>query len=427
MFKHKVKIYIYIVGRYEAQSMGKCIWIINQYASHLETRHLELAKVFAHNGYSVVVITSSFHHGKREYMFSQPVKFIQRGENIDYIYLRSLPKYRSNGVKRVLNMLDFCRRFQLEQDHIASEIGYPDFIIASSAHPFVWELGYSCARRFKAKFIAEFRDIWPLSLVQVQGVSPSHPLVKLFSVIEKRAYRRADAIVSTMPYAWKHVCAVSGVDCGKIHWMPNGLNIKEIDHWDTEDTALPEDLSKYLVEHWCCVYEGSIAKCEHIDFLLDSFKYVKEPNIALAIVGDGGEKEALQAYADRLGLTNLRFFPEVSKPQVREVLLHAGCCVATVHNLPVYEYGISMNKLSDYLYSGKPTIFACGVDNMVKDARHYTLPYDQPELMARTIEEVYRLPKDKLEDLSLRGRQLIREQYDFDVIGQKYLDMMEGL
>lgn len=407
--------------------MGKCIWIINQYASHLETRHLELAKVFAQNGYTVAVITSSFHHGKREYLYSEPVELIQRVERVNYIYLHSAPEYKSNGVKRVLNMLDFCRRFHKEQDHIASEIGQPDFVIASSAHPFVWEQGYSCACRFKAKFIAEFRDIWPMSLVQVQGVNPSHPLVKLFFLIEKRAYSRADAIVSTMPFAWKHVCDVSGVERSKVHWMPNGLNTREVENWDCHPAELPDALAEYLAEHWCCVYEGSIAKCEHIDFLLDSFKYVKDPNIALAIVGDGGEKQALLAYADRLGLKNLRFFPEVSKPQVREVLRRAGCCVATVHNLPIYEYGISMNKLSDYLYSGKPTIFACGVDNMVKDAGHYTLPYDQPELMARTIEEVYSLPKDKREDLSLRGRRLVREQYDFEVIGRKYLDMLEGL
>ena len=407
--------------------MGKCIWIINQYASHLETRHLELAKVFARNGYTVAVITSSFHHGKREYLYSKPVERIQRGDQVSYIYLRSAPEYKSNGVKRVLNMLDFCRRFRREQSRIAGEVGRPDFVIASSAHPFVWELGYSCARRFKAKFIAEFRDIWPLSLVQVQGVSPGHPLVKLFAIIEKRAYRRADAVVPTMPYAWKHVCAVSGVERSKVHWMPNGLNIKEIDRWDTQETELPEELSQYLAEHWCCVYEGSIAKCEHIDFLLDSFKYVKEPNIALAIVGDGGEKEALQAYAGRLGLKNLRFFPEVSKRQVRALLLRAGCCVAASQTLPIYEYGLSMNKLSDYLYSGKPTIFAFGPDSVVKDAGHYSLPYGCPELMARTIEEVYRLPKDKLEDLSLRGRRLVREQYDFEVIGRKYLDMLEGL
>lgn len=51
--------------------MSKCIWIIHQYASHLETRHWELAKSFAGNGYRVAVITSSYHHGKRMYLFDE--------------------------------------------------------------------------------------------------------------------------------------------------------------------------------------------------------------------------------------------------------------------------------------------------------------------------------------------------------------------
>ena len=40
--------------------MNKTIWIVNQFASHLEERHLNLAANFAEKGYNVVVITTSF-------------------------------------------------------------------------------------------------------------------------------------------------------------------------------------------------------------------------------------------------------------------------------------------------------------------------------------------------------------------------------
>ena len=58
----------------------KTIWIINQYASHLETRHWELAKAFANQGYNVAVLTSSFHHGKREYIFDTKLEFVEKEE-----------------------------------------------------------------------------------------------------------------------------------------------------------------------------------------------------------------------------------------------------------------------------------------------------------------------------------------------------------
>lgn len=47
--------------------MNKTIWIVNQFASHLEERHLNLAANFAEKGYNVVVITTSFHHRRHVY------------------------------------------------------------------------------------------------------------------------------------------------------------------------------------------------------------------------------------------------------------------------------------------------------------------------------------------------------------------------
>ena len=405
----------------------KTIWIINQYASHLETRHLELAKVFSENGYRVVVFTSSFHHGKREYLFDESVHFSERSKNVFYVYLHSSPAYYGNGGQRVLNMLDFCRRFSAAEKSIAEKIGAPAFVIGSSAHPFVWESAYSCAKRYHAKFIAEFRDIWPLSLVEVQGVSPKHPFVKLLGIIEKRAYRRADLIVSTVEFAYKHVCKVSEVPKEKVCWMPNGINTAEIDVHLASGTEIPSELAEYLDQHWCCVYTGSIAQCEHVDYLVEAFCYVSNPEIKLAIIGDGGQKEEIQKQISAYGLTNVRIFPSVDKDQVHAVLSKAGCCLMAAPDLPIYQYGLSINKLNDYLYSGKPVIFAYNADNMVKSAGHFGIPYGDPKAMAEMIKEVHTLTPKKLAELRESGRMLIREQYDMRAIAFNYLSKLEGI
>jgi len=305
--------------------------------------------------------------------------------------------------------------------------GKPDFVIASSAPPTVWELGLHCAKKYGAKYIAEFRDIWPLSLVEVQGLSPKHPAVIFFGILEKRAYRKADAIVATMPYAHDHVVGVSGVSRDKIHWMPNGINTKEVDRMLEEAPPLPEELDRYLSENWCAVYTGSLAKCEHVDFLVECFKEIKKPDIRLAIVGEGGEKENIQQLIDAYELENVRIFDAVTREQVPSVLNKAGCCLATVEDLPIYKYGLSVNKLSEYLYSGKPTVFACGVMNIVKEAGHYALPYNNVFIAAETIEKIRKLSEEELEELGQRGKSIIREKYDFASIGRKYLDMMERL
>ncbi len=428
----KIEFFPYIFHRLDGiQQVGnynnKTIWIINQYASHLATRHEELSKSFAAHGYRVAVITSSFHHGRREYMYNEPITYKKLCNGVSYVYLHSGPSYQNNGVGRIFNMIDFCRLVRKYQNEIAEKIGIPVFVIASSAPPFVWEVGYTVARKFKAKYIAEFRDIWPMSLVDVQGLRPDHPLVKVLSIIEKRAYKHADAIVSTMPYAWQHVMEVADIPREKIHWMANGINVKEIDNDLQSSLKLPEDLESYLSEHWCCVYIGSIVKSECLDYLLKCFSGVQNTDIYFAVVGEGHEKERIQQLAKDLQIKRIKFFPAIDKHLIPKALQHASVAVAAHEDLPIYQFGLSMNKLNDYLVSGKPTIFACNAPNIVKEAGHFAIPMGDSVEFAKTIERVKNLSEKEIEQLRKRARQLIFDEYDYPNIGARYLRMMEAL
>ena len=405
----------------------KTIWIINQYASHLETRHWELAQSFSDQNYNVVVITSSFHHGLRKYLFDEPIVFRNRAEHVHYVYLHSGPSYQDNGIKRIINMIDFCRLFHRFRKVMAAKLGKPSYIIASSAPPFVWESGRSAAKLFHAKFIAEFRDIWPQSLVDVQGVSPKHPLVRLLSVIEKRTYKHSDAIVATMPYAWKHVIKVADVPREKIHWMPNGINMDQVDKWLHSDSIIPAALNDYLENHWCCVYVGSIVKSECLDHILKSFALVDDMSIYMAIIGNGHEKERIMALANKMGLKNVKFFPAIDKQLIPKVLSKARVCIAAHEDLPIYRYGLSMNKLNDYLASGTPTIFACNAHSVVDDAGHFVISINDERALAETIIKIRDLSDEEIKALQDSAVQVMRESYDYPAIGKKYIQMLEQL
>lgn len=407
--------------------MRKIIWIINQYASHLEARHLELAKVFSSKGYSVVVVTSSFHHGKQEYLFDEDIKVVERQNGLTYVYLHASPSYGTNGSKRVLNMLSFCRKCEHYKEQMTAIYGKPNFIIASSAPPFVWETGYKLSKRYKAKFIAEFRDIWPLSLVEVQEVSPSHPFVILLERIEKRAYLRADAIVSTMPHAWKHVLDVVGVKRERVHWMPNGINVAEAKADLHNDLCIPNDLDDYLDNHWCCVYIGSIVKSENVDFIIESFSKVDDTDVWMAIIGDGNEKERLIQRSKDLGIDRIKYFSSIDRHLIPKVLRKAKAAVGAGNNLPIYRFGVSVNKLNDYLLAGVPTIYFCTPDSVANEAGHFSFLPDNTEKMAETLSLIKKLSNEEIEKLKNNGRMIIEEQYDYQLIGENYIRMMESL
>lgn len=408
--------------------MEKTIWIINQYASHLTERHRNLAENFARRGYRTVVFTSSFHHGSHTYLFDEAVHIEEPATGVIYVYLHAGPEYGSNGGKRMVNMLDFCRRFRAAYPGIADTYGAPDFVIGSSAPPFMWELAHTAAKRYGAKMVAEFRDIWPMALVDVQGMRPDHPLVRYFGAMEKRAYARADAIVGTMPYAGRHVCGELGFPEEKFHWMPNGLNTALADRALTDpENALPPELDAYLSQRRCCIYVGSIVKSESIEYIVDAFLQVRNPEISLAIVGNGNLSELIEQKIAALGTDRIRHFPAITKAQIPLALEKAECCLAAHPETPIYSYGLSMNKLSDYLYAGKPVVFAFGWDSVVKDAGGYAVPYGDMQAMADAIEAVFALDETQRAALGAAGKTLIRERYDYRGIADRYLDMLERL
>ena len=408
----------------EVQVMNQTIWIINQYASHLKTRHESLAKVFSEHGFQVVVITSSFHHGQRAYLYREPIAYHTVCDGVTYVYLHSGPSYQNNGAGRIINMLDFCRLVWKYKGDIEWRTGMPGYVIASSAPPFVWEAGRAVARKFHAKFIAEFRDIWPLSLVEVQGISPRHPLIWLLGIIEKRAYRHADAIVSTMSDAWKHVVEVSGVPREKVHWMPNGINVREIDAWSENSDPLPSELEDYLSSHWCCIYIGSIVKSECLDYLVEAIGRMENEGVYLAIVGEGHEQGNIQELIDRAGYKNIKMFPFIERKLIQKALKRAQCCVAACKDVGIGRFGLSMYKLSDYLYSGVPTIFAYDLPSIVSQAGHFAVPFGDIDAFALAVRKVRGADDETLTILAEDARRIIKDQYDFTAIGEKYLKLI---
>ena len=71
-------------------------------------------------------------------------------------------------------------------------------------------------------------------------------------------------------------------------------------------------------------------------------------------------------------------------------------------------------------------MFACDVDNIVKEAGHYSIPMDE-ELFASTVIKIKKLTDRELEALNNRAKRMMEYNYDYSVIGEKYINMLEAL
>lgn len=407
--------------------MNKNIWLINHYAVKNKGRLPSLAKHFVEKGRRVCIILSSFDHFKREYLYDEEIKVVQNVDGVSYVYIHSKPAYTNNGAKRILNMLSFCWVVMRNLKEIVKQVGKPDYVIASSVHPFVWEIGSKIAKKYKGKFIAEVRDIWPLSLVEVAHVSKNNLFVRLLGVVERRAYMRSDVIVTSMPFAYKHICNNFPVRREKVHWLPNGIDVKQYKINLASKESLPTDLDKYLSSHWCCVYTGSFVASESIPMMLEAFSLLKDEDIYFAIIGGGHDEESLKKKKEELELTKVEFFPFVPQTMIAKILAKANCCVAAIQDKPLYRYGLSLNKLNDYLISGNPVVFACNFENVVKDAGQFAITSDSPEVFAETILKIKNLSECEMSVIAQRSRTLIENIYDYKVVADKYLEMLSYL
>ena len=131
--------------------------------------------------------------------------------------------------------------------------------------------------------------------------------------------------------------------------------------------------------------------------------------------------------AEKLKVPNLKFFPAIDKHLIPKALELSSAAVAAHEELPIYQYGLSMNKLNDYMASGKPTVFACNVANIVKDAGHFSIARDDVKKMSSIIKKIKNLSSDEIKTLSTQAKEIMRRDYNYTIIGKNYVHMLETL
>lgn len=408
---------------------NKVIWIFNHYASLLPTRHLELGKQFVKHGYTVVVFVSSFHHGTHEYIYDEKIKIEEMASNVFFVYLKTGPKYTKNDARRVLNFISYNRKVCKYEKDIVNRWGKPQYIIASSLHPLVWKIGNKFSKKYGAKWVAEVKDLWPLQLTDIMGLSKYNPAVLYFGKIEKKAYKQADAIVTSMPYADKYICDKLAFPKSKVHWIPNGISTESADEYlNDSNISIPSELEEYLKSHWCCVYCGSLVKSEQVPYLVEAFSKIKNhDDIYMAIIGSGHAKEDIEKTIKNLGLeSKIRIFPRVEYNQIPKILNLAKCCLSAVGDYSLYKYGLSLIKHNDYLYSGKPTIFASNYSNVIEKVGDLAVSFGDPSLIADKICQVKEYNDEQLKALELAEKNIIRKEYDYMALGDRFLTILES-
>ncbi len=399
---------------------GKAIWIINHYAGSrvhgMEYRHYYLAQHFQRMGFRPVIICASFHHLLTKLPEAQSAEV----DGVPYAWIKT-PRYEKNDARRVLNMLAFCARLALRP---LRELPRPDIVVASSPHPFVAFNGYRFAKKHGAKFVFEVRDLWPLTLLEVGRHSPKHPFVQAMARAERLGYERCDYTVSLLGGAKDYMVA-HGLDEDKFVHIPNGI---EPQASGENIEPLPDKHERVVRElkerrQLTVLYSGSHGPANALGNVIEAAGLLKDASqVHFLLVGQGPEKEQLQQRARQAGLTNVTFLPAVGRSQMPALTQAVDLGYIGLQKKELFRYGVSPNKLYEYMSAGLPVIFAVDTthDEVAEAQCGFSIPAEDPPALANVLREITTMSREKLNDMGDRARCHVQKAHTYEVLAQRY-------
>ena len=333
--------------------------------------------------------------------------------------------YEGNSAKRALTMFRFTGSLWLHAGRLVREFK-PDAVITSSTYPLDAYAGYRIARKAKARYIHEAHDVWPETLIELGGISRSHPFIRLLDHAEKYAYRKADKVVSLLPGVLPHMLEQGMQSENKFEYIPNGI---VMDDW--KNAAEPGNEHKELFSRlhsegkFVVEYLGGHALSNALDQLLDAAKITKDT--AFVLVGKGVEKARLQKRAIDEGINNIYFLPPVPKNQVPKVLREADALYIGAAHSPLYRFGVSMNKLYDYMMSGKPVLNGVVASNNEVEEAKCGLSFDSstPEEIAEAVIKMKNFTQEERNRLGQNGKKWVTENCDYIKLAERFLAIMK--
>jgi len=399
------------------------ILLINHYAGSLhlgmEFRPYYLAKKWNEMGHKTTIVGATYSHLRQ----NQPRKAgWETIDGIEYLWLWT-NKYQGNGFSRFLTMILFVTQLTLLTFYLAWKTK-PKVVIASSTYPLDIFPAWLVARLSGAKLVFEIHDLWPLSPMELGNMSKWHPFIVLMQLGEWFAYKTSDKVVSILPATFEHVKKF-GVQKENFIHIPNGINLADY----SNAVHVPKYLQQVIdnekkKNHKLIGYAGAIGVANAMDILVKAAFELRDKNLAFILVGDGQELANLKSSAKSLKLNNFHFIGRINKLEVHNFLQQMDFLYFGTQDKPIYRFGISFNKMYDYMMAGKPIIQSIKTNSdIVKKAKcgFISEPGNVADLVS-LIREAMQTPKKTLNAMGKNGQAYVIKNHKYDFIAKKFIE-----
>jgi len=404
--------------------MSKNILIINEYAGSpsygMTFRHFYLAKEFIKKGHSTTIVSGSYSHFLKKYPDMHAKTFQSENvEGVNFLWVKVIHYTRSYDKKRVFKWFEFASKLFFISKHLQAK---PDVVICSSTPLFAILPAYYLAKKYKAKLVFEVRDIWPLTLISIGKFSENNLFIRFMGWFEKFSLQKSDLIVSNLSNYTQHIQEL-GID-RKAFWISNGIDLDEM----TKTEKLPTEIeSKIPRDKFIVGYTGKLGVSNAVIYLLEAAKRLEHyEKIVFVIVGDGQEKENLKTFA--YGRKNIIFIDSIQKQVIPSMLKLFDVCYLGLQKEELFQYGISPNKLFDYMYSGTPILQAIDIKNDIVEKSHcgVCVEAENIEAIAGAVMQLYNMNDEERKALGQNAKRHVLENFTYEKLADRFLSILEG-
>lgn len=402
----------------------KTVWCISKYASPpkygVGARLFYIAREFSQIDFDVLLISSDSNH-LAKYPDSEEIYNFEKYGNMEHVWIKTYKYSRSASIKRLISWIDFelklCKFHQLK-------FNKPDVVIISSLSMLSILYGIFLKKKFNCKLVFEIRDIYPLTLTEELRVSKYNPIIMFLSLIEKIGYKKADLIVGTMPNLKQHVKEIIGREMDVFH---SPLGIHELWYGEQKKSSIVDSLFP-TEEYFIVGYAGSIGTTNAMDSFIEAIKKMEpEKDVYFVLVGDGDLKET---FTKRLsGSKNVKIGPKIKQNEIPYFLSKCDLLYLSTCDSKIWEYGQSLNKLIDYMMSGKPVIASySGYQSMLNEANSgLFIPTNNVESIASAIKYFKDMDPRERALYGTRGKVWVEENHNYKNIAMKYYNRIMKL
>jgi colanic acid biosynthesis glycosyl transferase WcaI len=388
--------------------IGGAAHLIHELASGLKERNHEVTVLTNYPCYNLKVVPPQYQRGLR-------MNETWKGIPVRRIRIPSLPRGSkiARGVQHLI--------FGLYLGVLTSLIPRADVaLVFSPPLPLPW-LVCLVGKARRMPVVVNIQDLFPREAVEL-GMLTNPLFIRLFEGMERQMHRLATSITVHSPGNRDHVIQHGGQD-EQVNVVYNWINTERIRPGRRDNEFAQEH---GLVDRFVVSYAGTMGWAQDMGTIISGAARLRDrPDILFLLVGDGVEKQKMQARSAELGLHNIQWLPMQPWSVYPDVLAASDVSLINLH--PALHTPVVPSKLLSIMAAARPVVASLPPESdargiITEAAGGSFVEAGDGKALANEILRLY-LDRALASEMGQRGRAYVKAHFSHQVC----IDRMEAI